>query len=304
MANGSIVTTLGKHVILNRSFKSTPDYTAMSKFKIGISNGTPNVADTNLDVAIPISNGTVNDDGSNNMTGSSGGDNSTNNTSRYKEGAGVSDATAQNLIANNGNATKIWTIADLSSAGTNITATKPFGLWVYIKDATAYNKLLSAGTALEIKLGSDTSNYYSYTRTAAQLSTGWNWVTSNTVNVEDLTETGTVAGNVDTFIIEIVTNNATDTFAAGDVVYDLLRTWATSDLTKTYVTNYPALDETNLEVEIRGFITSVEANGFDVNGYGDFNTDSTNKFTTEDTFTAESKSSTDQFTFVSKIRII
>ena len=56
----------------------------------------------------------TNDDGSNAFTGSSGGDNSTDNTSVFKEGGGNTDVTAQNLIANDTNADKIWVISDLS----------------------------------------------------------------------------------------------------------------------------------------------------------------------------------------------
>ena len=40
------------------------------------------------------------------LTGSSGGDNSTDNTDTYKEGAGNVDVTSQNLIANDTSATK------------------------------------------------------------------------------------------------------------------------------------------------------------------------------------------------------
>jgi len=304
MANGSIIVNNGKKIIINRAYKATPDYTVPSRFRVGISNGTPAVADTDLDVSIPISNGTVNDDGDNQLTGSSGGDNTTDNTTTFKPGAGTSDVTAQNLIANNTNATKIWTIADLSSAGTNKTATEPFGLWLYIKDATALAKFVSAGAALTIKLGSDSSNYYYYTRTAAQLAVGWNWITSGTTNTEDLTETGTVAGNIDTFIIEIVTNNATDTFVAGDVVYDLLREWTVAERSKIFTSGYPTIDETNYETETRCQLLSTEANGFDINGLGLINTDGTILLHSEDTFTAESKSNTDQFTFIVKDRII
>ena len=309
MATGSIITTLGKQIMLQRSWTangslSSTQYLVPTQFSVGISNGTPSITDTDLDIKIPITNGTANDDGSNTMTGSSGGDNSTNNTTTYKEGAGQSDVTSQNLIANGTNATKIWTIANLASAGTNITGTLPFGLWIYIKDATALAKLLTAGTALTIKLGSDSSNYYSYTRTAAQLAVGWNWVTSNTVNVEDLTEVGTVAGNIDTFIIEIVTNNATDTFVAGDVLYDLLRTWATTDLYKDFFSGYPVLDNTNKEVTMKCFLASTEANGFLVNSLGIWNEDTARLMSSNDVFSGESKSITDEFTFTVKNRIL
>jgi len=302
MTNGSTLTNNGKKIILNRSFKSVPDYTVTSKFKVGINNATPSVVDTDLTYAVPISNGTVNDTGANQLIGSSGGDNTTDNTSIYKEGAGLTDAKAQNLIANATNVSKIWTLHPLITA--NITYTQPFSLWLYIKDATALAKFLSSGTALEIRLGSDSSNYYSYTRTAAQLATGWNWISSNTALVNTLTATGTPGAPADYFAIIITTNILTDTFVAGDIVYDLLRQWATTDLTQTFVSGYPVFDETNMEVEIRGYLNSLEANGFNINGFATFNTDATNKMFDEDAFTAESKTSVDELTFITKVRLI
>jgi len=304
MVNGSIITDSGKKIILNRSYKASPDYTVPTKFKLGISNGTPNVGDTDLDDTIPITNGTVNDDGDNTLTGSSGGNNTTDNTTTYKIGGGVSDDTSQNLIANVSNATKIWTISNLASAGSNVTSSYFGGVWIYIKDATALAKFKTSGTALTLKLGSDSSNYYSITRTAALLATGWNWVADHDTAVSGWTETGTVAGNVDTYIIEIVTNNATDTFVAGDVLADLLRTWQVSDTVKTFETGYPAIDETNHEVEIRCAVSSTLANGFDLDGFCLVNTDGTVLMHSEDTITAESKSNTDQFTFIVKDRLI
>ena len=294
----NLITVAGKNVVLNRGYKSSPDYTPPSQYKFGIDNGTPTENDTALDYAIPILDGTTNDDGSNTLTGSSGGDNSTDNTTTYKQGAGNTDVTAQNLIANNGNATKIWTISNLASAGTLITAGQPFALWLYIVDATALAKFKSSGTCLEIKLGSDSSNYYSKTFEASDLATGWNWITSNTVNVEDLTETGTVTGNIDTFIIEITTNNATDTFVAGDVVYDLLRQWQESDLLSNFVTGYPTFDEVNNKVTMRVFLASTQANGFPINADAIFNTDATPVMTDVNEFDEESKSNTDEYIFI------
>ncbi|KKL68230.1 hypothetical protein LCGC14_2127020, partial [marine sediment metagenome] len=160
-----------------------------------------------------------------------------------------------------------------------------------------------SGTALEIRLGSDTGNYYYKQLTAAVLAVGWNFVTSGTTNIGDLSENGTVAGNIDTFVIVITTNNATDTFATGDVLFDLLRQWATSDLVKDFVSGYPSFDNTNKEVTIRCFLSSIESNGFDIDGQALFNKDTSILMTDESTFTAESKSSTDEFAFVIKNRI-
>lgn len=293
----SVYTEDGKIVDNNRTYKAVPDYTTVSKFGVGIKQGTLLAADTDLDYVVPINNGTVNDNGDNTFTGSSGGDNSTDNTTTFKPGAGETDNTAQNLISNNTNVTKIWTIADLSSLGINAIADQPFAMWIYIKDAAALAKFLIAGTALEIKLGSDSSNYYSKTFELTDLATGWNWITSNTVNVEDLTETGTVVGDIDTFLIEIITNNATDVFIAGDVIYDLLRQWEVTDTVKTFIAGFPAIDEGTFKVKIKGSLTSVQANGFDLSGFKVLNTDTVPKVTDLSDYTAESKSDTDEFIY-------
>jgi hypothetical protein len=308
MANGSIILDSGKKIIINRAYKATPDYTVPSKFKVGISSGTPNVGDTDLDIAIPIENGTVIDNGSNQLTGSNGGANTTDNTTTYKEGAGESDAKAQNLLTDGlgADATKTWTLTPLTS---NFSTTEPFGFWLYIKDTTTYDKLVAAGTALQLRIrtsGDPADQYYYYDRTKAQLSVGWNWITSNTTNVGNLSTGagGAPSGNLNEFVIEIECANAADEFSAGDVVYDLMRRWSSSDLTNNYVSGYPTIDETNFEVESRGFLSSVQANGFPIDGFALFNTDNPDLAHSKDTFTDESKSSTDQITFIIKDRLI
>lgn len=308
MANDSIITNKGKNTILYRAYTQTgslssTQYNPIEKFQLGILNDTPDITDTSLTSPVPISNGTVNDDGDNQLTGSSGGDNTTDNTTTYKEGASAADNTAQNLIKNSSNATAVWTISDLSSAGTNIDTSKYCGLWLYIKDSTAYDKLLTSGTAVQVKLGSDSSNYYSISFTASQLSNGWNWLTSSSI-VSSWDETGTVGTPVDTFIIEATTNNATDTLAAGDLVYDLLRTWTDADTKKDFVSGFPSIDFTNNEVTTRAYVTTLEASGYDINAMGFLNTDTTPLLLEEDVFTAESKSNTDEFTFIVKTRIL
>ena len=305
----SLITTNGKSIMLYRTYTangslSSTLYLTPSKFKMGISSGTVAVEDTDLDIAIPLSNGTVNDNGDNTLTGSDGGDNSTDNTTTYKEGAGLTDATSQNLIANGTDVNKIWTIANLAALGTNIIGTQPFGLWFYIKDATTLAKFVTTGNALLLKFGSDAANHYTKPYTAADLSVGWNWLTSGTTNVEDLTESGTVTGNIDTFLIAIDTNNAADTFVAGDVIYDLLRQWQLSDLIKSFQSGYPTFDYVNNEVEIRCYLNSLEANGFTVDSLGIFNEDTSPLMAGADDFTDESKSSTDEFIFIIKDRII
>lgn len=57
MANGNIVTTLGKKILLNRGLKATPDYSAPTKFSVGTGTGTPAAGDTALGTAVAINGG-------------------------------------------------------------------------------------------------------------------------------------------------------------------------------------------------------------------------------------------------------
>jgi len=298
----NLITTAGKNVVLNRAYKGTPDYLPPTKFKIGIDSSTPAVTDTDLDYAVPVEDGTTLDDGSNTMTGSDGGDNSTDNPTTYKIGGGNTDVTGQNLIANDTVVSKVWTIADLDTAGNDATAAQYIACWIYIKDTATYAKLKASGTCLEIRVGSGASDYYAIEYTKADLAVGWNWVTSNTTLLNALTETGTVAGDLDTFAIEIITEatggGTEETFVAGDVVFDLLRQWEATDLTQTFVTGYPTFDEVANTVTMRGFLGSTEANGFSITSTGLFNADSPDLLTDIDEFDEESKSDTDEFSFI------
>ena len=304
MTNGSLITTKGKNTILNRSYTenaslSSTEYLAPSKFKVGTLNTTPSVIDLDLDYPIPITNGTVNDNGNNTLTGSDGGTDSTDNPTTFKEGAGTTDVTAQNLLTTGTNTTKTWSISNLATLGTIIDSAKYGGLWIYIKDSAALDKIVS----LEFKLGSDTTNYYSITFLNVGLTTGWNWMTSSSI-ISGWTETGTVTGDIDIFVIEAITNADSDAFVSGDLVYDLLRTWAYTDTISDFVTDYPSFDYTNNEVTIRTYLNSVQANGFNINALALVNEDTTPLMCSEDVITAESKSSTDEFAFVVKDRIL
>ena len=302
MSNGSIITNNGKRVMLYRAYTenadlSSTEYLPPTRYKVGINNDTPSVFDNDLDLLIPVNVGTVCDDGSNQLTGSSGGTNTTDNTTTYKVGGGVGDDTAQNLLANDTNASKIWTISDLTTDGSNADSSKYIGLWFYIKDSTTLAKLKTSGTCLEVRLGADTTtNYYSKTYEAGDLSTGWNWLSDGEL-LSTWTENGT-PGTLNDFQIIITTNNATDEFAAGDVVYDLLRQWEVSDTIRDLDPDYPSFDLTNLEVTNRATLTTVHANGFDLNGFGMFNEDSSALMTGEDTHPSDSKSDTDEFVYI------
>jgi len=310
MANSSGIKTKGKNILLYRGYTpngslSATEYLPPSKFKIGIGNGTQNIADTDLDEPVPISDGTTYDAGSNNFTGSSGGDNSTDNTSTYKEGAGNTDATAQNLIANGTSTSKIWTLTPLTA---NIVASNYVSHWLYIKDSTTLDKFATSSCFnIQFRTNGDAANLgYEITKDRADLAVGWNLISSKSTIVSDLTQLagGPPSGNIDEIIITITTTVATSTFVAEDVVYDLLRGWADSDLIKDFVSGYPTFDYINNIVTTRCAITTVELNGFFFNSLGIFNEDTTPLMTSGDTFDGDSKTSTDEFYFQVKDRVI
>lgn len=54
MATGQIITKNGLKIALNRTFKSSPDYTAPSQFKVGTGTTTPASTDTDAETAVTI----------------------------------------------------------------------------------------------------------------------------------------------------------------------------------------------------------------------------------------------------------
>jgi hypothetical protein len=308
MAKGSIITNLGKQVVLRRSYTENGDlpvgeWLAPTRIKLGIENTTPAVTDTDVDRPIPISPASALDDGSNTMTGSGGGSDTTTNTTFFKQGANQADLTAQNLIANSSSATKVWAISDLSASGSVADSAKRVAFWLRIFDQDTLDKLSPTGS-FELRLGSDSSNYYSLSWDAADLVVGWNWMSSGYVDLGDLTETGTVSGSIEYFELRAVTTLAESTFTTNDLVYDLLHQWSDSDLYRGLEVGYPDFDDTKREVTFRFRIPTTQANGFSLNGLGFFNEDDPEKLFGHDTFTDEGKTDTEELVFVLKDRVL
>lgn len=300
---GSIFTNSGKKIILNRAFKATPDYATITRFKNGINSSVPNIADTDLDNSIPISDGLIFDGGDRNLTGKYGGLDSTSGSATFKEGAGTNDGISQNLLTTTTSGSKTYYF-DSGSLNQNISGTSDnVGIWLYVKDSTTRNYFKTSGTAVELRFGSGTAdNYYAKGFSVSSISVGWNFLTSGT-SVQNLDMSGSVNGGMDSFVIQILTNNAADSWSSGDVIYDLLRGWKEEDTFKDLVSgSYPTINESTFIVENRGKLTTTNANGFDIDSFGDFN--SGTMIGGKDVFTSESKSSLDLFTFVIQNRLL
>lgn len=267
MAEGSIKVNYGLIDMLNAEYLGVTN--VPTKLRFSQTTNDPTVGTTEVADPIPINDGTVCFLADSNMTGESGGDASTDNTTIYKDGGGTTDVTAQNLITNTSSATKKWYF----TLDVNAVTTKPLAGWLYIADQTTLDYFLSAGTCSKIGVGNDKDNFYSVDVAKSSLSIGFNWITSGTTLVSALTQTGTPTGTLDTGVIIIITNNATDSWGSGDVVFDQLRQWdLVTDTFRNFSSGYPSVNEVSLLAEERGVLGTTEANGFNITTVGTHDT--------------------------------
>ena len=73
--------------------------------------------------------------------------------------------------------------------------------------------------------------------------------------------------------------------------------------TKSFVTGYPILDETNMQSTIRCFLNSIEGNTNSITEFGIFNEDGTALMYSHSVFAAISKTTSVQISFVQKDKI-
>lgn len=57
MGNGQVITSNGLKIMLNRTFKASPDYLSPTKFKIGTGTTTPSTSDTDVETGVNINGG-------------------------------------------------------------------------------------------------------------------------------------------------------------------------------------------------------------------------------------------------------
>jgi hypothetical protein len=292
MTNGSIFTNNARKIFINRTYKSVPDYAPLSVLQCGINNTTPNITDTALVRKIPFSN-TESVDSCDVDNWSDGTDSAaTLNTVTFKEGTGSISLTKSGTAGTVMSMSKTTTSRDFTS--------KDFSVWVYI---TALSDLVSTGTAITVRFGSDSSNYYYYNVDISALSAGWNLILFSSATATGTTSSPTITA-CDYTYIAFNTDLAADTIAANRILIDDIKLASSGDYNHSLDSGYPIIDETNMETTLQYTILSTEANGYNINGTGVFNTDATPKLGGEDTFFAESKSNTDQIIFVFKDRVI
>ena len=292
-----MITNNGLKILLNRTYKATPDYEEISTFKVGTSQATPAVTDTDLTLPIPIYNTEQADNCETvgNWAETTDGTDSLNSTT-YKEGAGSLNlikaaTTADNVTYyNNGNMTSL----DFTS--------KDLWLWIYFKDAATLLKLATTD-ALEIRYGNDYDTNFWYKKyDNADLVAGWNYFKLDTTT---MTETGSVTLNAcDSGAIKLTFTATSDTIAAGDVITDDWKLASSTDYYDTFESGYPSLDENTFTATTKCYLNSVQAVGFNISGLGTFNDDGTEKMQDVFKFTPISKSITDEIAFYVYNRLV
>jgi len=294
MANGSIITNNGKTIIIDRAYNSATAISVPSEFKVGILNSTPDVGDTELDNPIAITGTEAVDDCEAADWTDDGNTTSATSTNQVKEG------TNSLMLEKDGAGAALMSL-DKTTTSRDFTS-KTLFVWVYITDLT---DLVATGTdAIQIRFGSDNANYYRKEWDVNVLTTGWNLLYFTATDADVTTVLAPVIAACDYSYVSFATDLAADLIAANRVYMDDWKVASTDDFTKTFLTGYPTIDTTNHEVEIRCQLLSTEANGYDLDGFALFNTDGTPLMHSEDTFTDESKSNTDQFTFIVKDRLV
>ena len=291
MATGGTVTTLGLNIMLDRTFNGSPTRSIISTYKVGSGSTTPAVGDTDLEIPVPL-DGTeaVDDCETANWTNSTDTAHGL-NSSTYKEGSKSIYIQKNGTTGTTFGVYKTTTSRDFTS--------KTLFVWLNLTDTT---DLVASGTAVTIRFGSDSSNYYYYNIDISDLSNGWNLICFDSAGATGTTGSP-VIGSCDYSQIILNTDLAADTVAADRIMMDDLKLASTDDFVGSYESGYPSFDYTNNEIEVQCRVTATQANNFSVSEFGLFNTDGTPLIYSHDVFTAISKTSSEEIIFIAKSRL-
>lgn len=288
MANGSVKTNKFVQQMLNAHFKNSAS--PPSKMRIGIGTTTPTMSDTVLANKVPVKDFDVVDDFEATTGWSAGTDSAvTTNNITFKEGSFSLNLAKTGTSGSVASMSKTTTSLDFTS--------KDFWVWVYLTDKT---DLVSSGTALTIRFGSDSSNYYYLDVDIDDLSNGWNYVSFNSSSATGTTGSPTITA-CDYTYLAVNTDNNSDTFTANRVMFDEAKLASSTDYDFEILASYPSVDEVGLSAETRAQLSLTQANGLSFTESGEL--DSSGNLHSHHVFDAETKDNTDIFYIVEKTKI-
>lgn len=291
----STVTLDGLTILLSRGYDSTTAITVPSQFKVGIDQTSAVSTDTDLDHPVPIS-GTEQVDDCEVTTGWTDSADLTLsvNSTTFKQGVASLNLTKDGTGSASASTSKTTTSRDITS--------KELSIWIFVLDSAALAKMATTA-AFSIQLGSDSSNYHQWDKDAADFSVGWNLVDGLTVATASSTTGSPVITAMDFTLVQLTATGSGITWSAADFIMDDIKIVSADDFFKDFTSGYPIIDTVSKQVEIRCDLSSLEANGHLLGGFGQFNSDGTPLMESLDDFTAESKTLTDEIIFTTKTRM-
>lgn len=292
---GPLLTQDFAKTVVDRLTDDTPTRSKFSQAKVGIGTTAVAETDTDLDHPIPVKGTELVDDCEATTGWTDSADMTVSlNTTTFKEGDASLNLTKDGTGSADASTSKTTTSRDFTS--------KELSIWLYITDSTALAKLATTD-CVTIRFGSDGSNYYTWTKDASNLSTGWNLLDGLTVsNADSTTGTPTIAAMDYTFI-QLTADAAATTWTAGDFAMDDIKVISSDDYFLEEVSGYPVIDLTNYEVTHRFYLNTVRGNGYFITEIGEFNSDSTPLLGLRSLTTGFSKSLTDELIIITKKKL-
>lgn len=256
------ITKDGRKIVLDLAFSSSASRTRASEFVMGEGSTAAAPEDTDLETIRPLYNEESVDDMDDSSSWTPSGTNTlSDNTTTYLRGTG-----AINLIK-----------SDTSSATASMAKT------VTSRDFSSQNLLgfIRVGTTaladlaqVVVRYGSDASNYYEFIIDDSAFTADSFYILDVDSSDADSTTGTPVDASMDYLYVAAVMDAAANTIASGDFIVEEFFLYTSDDNDKPMETNYPLVDLTNICVELRGRINTLQGNGFNFQEAGFKNTDS------------------------------
>lgn len=294
MAVGQVVTTRGAKIMLNRTFKETPDYEAPTLFKVGVGTTTPAISDTAIETPVPLT-GTESIDSCDVADWVDEATCTTSlNSTTFLEGVGALNITKDGAGAATCSTSKATTSRTFS--------TKQIWMWLYIKDATALANLATL-SCFEIRFGNDNANYWYWQKDKSFFTTGWNYISNLTAANATGSAGAPASAACDYTFIQLTATGAAIVWSAGDFIMDNIYLASSGDFYDTYVSGYPVLDETNYQVTFRCYLSTLQCLGHSLTEFAIYNNDSTRRMFSRAVHIAITKNMTTQVFYIEKDKL-
>lgn len=227
MAQTTIPTELLPAISADRMAKTSPTYGAPGILEVGIGDQTADASATSLTRSFPIKDYEVVDDldAVTGWSATTDGSVALNTTAgEFIEGTGCLNLVKSGSTQTSVTYSKTVTSVDFTS--------KELWVWLHVGDLS---DLVASGTAVELRFGSDASNYYYIQYAASALSTGANWLYFNSSTATGTTGSPSIAA-CDYVAIILTVDLAADTFTGNSIRLDHMHLASAGDYQASFET--------------------------------------------------------------------